>query len=60
MEAYRKKSGNDDLAVDYYPGMVSLLLTDGWNDSTYSFNMHIADWRAMNVAIEKCHNGEKA
>lgn len=58
MKVYFQESGYNSLNVTYYPGMAELLVLDGWNDVEASFNISIKDWRALNVAIEACHNGE--
>jgi len=58
LEAYRKRNGDDTLVVTYYPGMIELYTIDAWHEHKTAFNMHILDWRALNVAVEACHNGE--
>ena len=54
---FERESGMDMLTLTYYPGMVELTLVDGWHDIDNSFNVSLADWRAMNVAVERTHNG---
>lgn len=57
MDVFERKSGKDLLIVAYYPGMVEINILDGWHDFDNSFNVSLADWRAMNVAVEAAHNG---
>lgn len=57
MKVFERDSGDDRLVVSYYPGMVSIDMLDDWHDLLKTFNVSMADWRAMNVAVEACHNG---
>ena len=57
MIVFERESGMDKLVVSYYPGMVELVVMDVWHDVSTTFNVSMADWRAMNVAIENKHGG---
>ena len=56
-EVFVRRDGQAELKLSYYPGMVEILIIDHWNDTESYVNVNMADWRAMNVAIEKAHNG---
>ena len=57
-KVFERESGMDMLTLSYYPGMVELALEDEWRDVGISFNVSLADWRAMNKAVEAAHNGD--
>jgi hypothetical protein len=54
---FERKSGFDTLTLTYYPGMVSIDMLDDWHELVGQFNVSMADWRTMNVAVETAHNG---
>ena len=57
MKVFQRESGMDTLQLFYYPGMTSIVIKNGWNDSEEEFNISMSDWRAMNKALEAAHNG---
>lgn len=58
MKVFERGSGMNILEISYYPGMVEIIINNGWHDSSNTFNISLTEWRAMNKAVEAQHNGD--
>lgn len=56
-KVYWQENGYHMLNVTYYPGMVELQVIDNFKDNDIIFNVSVAQWRAMNKAVESAHGG---
>lgn len=55
--AYTIQDGTTSMNVYYYPGMLMLCTFDRNTDEQTIACINMDMWRAMNKAVEDCHNG---